>query len=84
MSTTTIFGLTASILTGASMLPQLIKLIKEKKSGEISLLMLVVLLSGLLAWIIYGILKDDWIIIISNSFSLVINLLMLIFSVKYR
>ena len=84
MNTPTMIGIAASALTGASMLPQLLKLLKEKKSGEISLMMLIVLLSGLAAWVVYGILKNDWIIIISNAFSLVINSMMIFFSIKYK
>ncbi len=80
----TIVGLIASIFTGVSLLPQLIKIIKEKKAEAISLGMLAVLFIGLCGWVYYGILKEDWIIIISNSFSLLVNLLICIFSIKYK
>jgi MtN3 and saliva related transmembrane protein len=84
MNSTTIIGIGASILTGISMLPQLIKLIKEKKAEDISLVMLGTLITGLLLWIYYGIVKDDWIITISNSVSAIINLLVLILSLVYK
>ena len=80
----TIVGVVASIATASSLLPQLIKILKEKKAEAISLAMLLVLFIGLAAWIYYGILKKDWIIIISNSFSIVINILIAIFSIKYK
>lgn len=66
------------------MLPQLIKLIKEKKADDISISMLLTLISGLSFWIFYGIKKEDWIIIIANSFSVLINILVLILSIVYK
>ncbi len=84
MDITQIIGIGAGILTSCSMLPQLIKIIREKKADEVSLLMILVLLSGLALWTIYGIMKDDWPIIITNSFSIVVNILLLIFRTKYK
>jgi MtN3 and saliva related transmembrane protein len=84
MNTETIIGIMASIGTAISMLPQLLKTIKEKKAEDISMLMMSVLVAGLGLWVWYGILKNDWIIIISNSFSLSINVLLLIFTARYK
>ncbi|HVG40331.1 MAG TPA: SemiSWEET transporter [Chitinophagaceae bacterium] len=84
MNTTQIIGITAGILTSFSMLPQLIKIIKEKKAESISLLMLIVLITGLTLWMIYGIKKEDWPIIITNAFSILVNVLLTIFRIKYR
>ena len=78
MSPITIIGIGASVLTGISMLPQLIKLLKEKEANDISVIMLITLISGLTLWIWYGIKKEDWIIIISNGVSVLINALVLI------
>ena len=84
MDYTTIVGLVASIATGTSLLPQLIKIIKEKESESVSLLMLLVLFIGLAGWVYYGILKEDWIIIISNSFSLLVNVAIGVLSIRYK
>lgn len=84
MNSDMIIGIGASILTGISMLPQLIKLIKERKANDISLIMLITLISGLTMWVWYGIKKEDWIIIISNGFSMLINILVLILSLVYK
>jgi len=74
MELSTIVGIAASVLTGASLLPQLIKIIREKKEQDISFVMLVILLGGVCLWIWYGFLHEDWIIIISNSASALLNL----------
>ncbi|RYY45935.1 MAG: hypothetical protein EOO06_15505 [Chitinophagaceae bacterium] len=84
MQTETMIGLSASIFTGVSMLPQLVKTYKEKQAGEISYAMLVILIMGLGLWIWYGCVKKDWIIIISNSFSLLVNLNILILNLIYQ
>jgi MtN3 and saliva related transmembrane protein len=77
-------GIAAGIFTAASLLPQLIKIIREKKAETISFGMLLILLAGLGLWISYGILTNDMPLIITNSLSLVINVLIIIFSVKYK
>jgi len=79
-----VIGIIASILAAVSMLPQLIKLIKEKDAENVSVLMLSVLLAGLAFWAYYGILVKDPIIIISNSFSVCLNLAVLFFTLRYK
>lgn len=84
MNHITIVGIAASICTAISMLPQLIKIIKEKKAEAISLFTLIVLFAGIIGWVYYGFLKEDMIIIISNSVSLIINFLLLVLTIKYK
>jgi len=84
MSLITIIGVIASACTALSLLPQLIKLLKEKEAENISLGMLAILFAGLGLWTYYGVLKNDWIIIISNSVSFIINLILTIFAIKYK
>ena len=76
-------GIGAGLLTAFSMLPQLIKVIKEKKAEEISITMVIILIAGLSLWVAYGVLKEDWPLIITNSFSVLVNILLLIFRLKY-
>ena len=84
MKLISIIGVLASACTAISLLPQLVKLLKEKKAENISLGMLAVLFAGLGLWIYYGILKNDWIIIISNAISLTINIVLAAFAIKYK
>ncbi|MEI9943335.1 MAG: SemiSWEET transporter [Chitinophagaceae bacterium] len=77
-------GIGAGILTSVSMLPQLFKIIKEKKADDISYVMLFVLMTGIGGWAWYGVLKEDILIIIFNSFSFLVNLVIIFFSVKYK
>jgi MtN3 and saliva related transmembrane protein len=84
MDKTTIAGIAASVLTGVSMIPQLVKIIKEKKADDISYGMLAVLFTGLCLWVYYGVLKNDLIIIIANGFSAVVNLCIAVMSFRYK
>ena len=84
MDTVTIVGVIASVGTGISSLPQLVKIIHEKKVEGFSFIMLAILCVGLSFWIIYGILKEDWILIASNGFSLLVNLAIAILGMKYK
>lgn len=77
-------GIGAGVCTAVSMLPQLIKLIREKDSTNISLVMLIVLLIGLAGWVWYGILKNDMPIIFTNGFSFLVNSLNIFFALRYK
>ena len=81
---TEIVGIAAGICTGVAMLPQLIKIIREKKAEDISFVMLLVLIVGLGGWVWYGLLREDYPIIITNAFSLLVNFAIVYFSYRYR
>lgn len=80
---TFITGITAGVLTAASMMPQVIKTIKTKKAEHVSLIMLIVLISGVSLWVIYGFMKKDMPVICTNVFSLLVNITMLLLRWKY-
>ena len=84
MNWTQIIGLAAGILTASSLIPQVVKTLKEKKAEDVSLVMLFVLQSGLVLWIVYGFKKDDLPIIATNCFSLLVNITMVILRIKFR
>ncbi|RRA95687.1 SemiSWEET transporter [Paenimyroides viscosum] len=80
----TIIGTIAGILTSISMLPQLIKVVREKEVENLSWGMIVVLLSGVSLWVVYGVMKNELPIIVSNAFSVLVNLTLLIYYFKYK
>lgn len=77
-------GIAAGILTGVSMLPQLVKIIREKDADSVSLPMLLLLCSGLALWVWYGILRKDWPIIVTNGFSFLVNSTIVYLKLYYR
>jgi MtN3 and saliva related transmembrane protein len=64
-------------LTSLSYLPQLQKAMPRNSTSDLSLKMLVVLSAGVCLRIVYGILKDDWVIILANSIGATLSLAML-------
>ncbi len=83
MELTEVIGIIGGIFTSASLLPQLIKIVKEKKVEELSVGMFISLMIGLLLWTYYGILRKDMPIIVTNSFSVLLNFGILFFRFKY-
>lgn len=76
-------GIGAGILTSVSMLPQIIKTFKEKNVEDLSMVMILVLMSGIGCWIWYGILRRDLPIIFTNCFSFLLNAILLFLRFKY-
>lgn len=79
-----ILGLVAGGITSVAMLPQLIKVLKEKDVKDLSLLMILFLIIGLSLWVWYGFLKDELPIILSNAFAVLVNVSLLISYFIYR
>lgn len=79
-----VLGLVAGGITSVAMMPQLIKVIKEKNAEDISVLMLLVLITGLSLWVWYGILQNELPIILSNSFSVLVNITLLICCMMFK
>lgn len=77
-------GILAGILTSASMLPQLFKVIRKKEVDDLSVKMIGILLAGVILWVVYGILKQEWPIILSNTFSAIVNSILLCCYFLYR
>lgn len=84
MDDTKIIGIIAALITGISMIPQLVKIIKEKNAENVSIGMCVVLICGLSLWVWYGIKKEDVPIIATNGFSILTNVLLIYFGRKYK
>jgi MtN3 and saliva related transmembrane protein len=84
MDRLTLIGSAASVLTAVCMLPQLIRIMRNKCANDISYMMLGVLITGVGLWAVYGIMKGDLFIISSNAFSFLVNCIILVLSIKYR
>jgi len=84
MDSTGYIGIVAGVLTSVSLLPQLIKIIKEKKADDISYFTLGVLVTGVATWVWYGVRKSDIPIIVTNAFSVLVNLLVIFFTIRYK
>tara|TARA_Y100000589_G_scaffold293923_1_gene299214 strand:- start:129 stop:395 length:267 start_codon:yes stop_codon:yes gene_type:complete len=78
-----LFGYFAAILTTLAFLPQLIKTLKTKKAEDVSLITLIMFLTGVLSWIIYGYKISSTPILIANIITFILNLLILVFKIAF-
>tara|TARA_Y100001978_G_C23600611_1_gene388551 strand:+ start:288 stop:554 length:267 start_codon:yes stop_codon:yes gene_type:complete len=77
------FGYFAAILTTLAFIPQLLKTLKTKTAEDVSLATLLMFLTGVLAWIIYGIQISSMPILIANAVTFLLNFLILVFKLIY-
>lgn len=77
-----ILGMLAAALTSLSYLPQLRKAMPRNSTSDLSLKMLVALSAGLCLWVAYGVLKDDWVIMLANSIGAILSLAVLGFKIR--
>ena len=77
------FGYFAAVLTTLAFIPQLIKTLKTKKADDVSLTTLIMFLTGVAAWIIYGIQISSKPILIANTITFLLNFLILVFKLIY-
>ena len=73
----------ATCFAVSSTLPQIMKAIRTKKSDDVSIRFILILIIGLMLWVIYGIGKDDIVLILGNSAGMGLNICLLFLEVKY-
>jgi MtN3 and saliva related transmembrane protein len=62
----TYLGFLAGALTSTGYLPQIVKGYRTKKMHDVSLLMPAVLGVGMFLWLVYGLAREDVVIIVAN------------------
>jgi MtN3 and saliva related transmembrane protein len=78
-----IIGFAATCFAVSSTVPQIGKALKTKKSDDVSIRFIIVLIIGLSLWVVYGYGKNDIVLIIGNSTAVALNTFMLYLKVKY-
>jgi MtN3 and saliva related transmembrane protein len=79
-----ILGYSAGAITSLTFLPQVIKTWKVKSAKDISLLMFIIAAVNEVMWIIYGVLLDNWVIILTNIIVLSMALTMIYFKLRFK
>jgi MtN3 and saliva related transmembrane protein len=77
-----VLGMLAAALNSLSYLPQLQKAMPRDSTTDLSLKMLTALSAGLCLWVVYGIQKQDWVIILANSTGATLSLAVLGFKIR--
>lgn len=84
MELITLLGFSAATLTTGASFPQLMKVVRTKRTGDLSFLMCMMVVAGIVLWIAYGLIVKDWPIIIANSIALASYGIILGFKIKYK
>ena len=71
------FGIAAAVLSTAAFIPQVLKTWKTKKAEDVSYALLVAFCSGCFCWVIYGYLIQAYAVLIANTITLSLNLVIL-------
>ena len=82
MNYVNIIGFIAGTLTTIAFVPQVIKIWKTKSAKDISLGMFVILCTGIILWIVYGILVKSLPVVVANATTLVFALSILVLKMK--
>lgn len=62
-------GIFAALFTTVANIPQTYIIIREKSTEHVSVTTYFILLTGTLFWVYYGVLKEDWPLILTNAFT---------------
>jgi MtN3 and saliva related transmembrane protein len=82
MDLSDIVGSVAAVLTTASFLPQAVHVLRARDTRAISLTMYAMFTVGISLWGIYGLMTDQWSIIIANGITFVMAALILVMKVR--
>lgn len=79
-----IIGLIAAILTTSAYIPQVYKTWKTKSAGNISLTMYLAMFLGIILWLVYGIHLNSFAMIVANSVTAILTLIIISFKLRYK
>ena len=80
----TVLGLVAGGLTTASFVPQVRKIWKTKSAEDVSLLMFAAFCVGVSLWLVYGFMKGEVAIIVTNAVTLALGAAIVWMKLKYK
>ena len=83
-STSNLLGLVAGTLTTVAFVPQVVKAWRTRSTHDISLGMFALFSSGLVLWLVYGVMIDSLPIVVSNIITLALALTILFFKLRYK
>lgn len=79
----TYLGFLAGALTSTGYLPQIVKGFRTKKMRDVSLLMPAILGVGMLLWLVYGLAREDIVIVVANVVGSSLTAILVAMKMKY-
>jgi MtN3 and saliva related transmembrane protein len=83
MEGVTLLGLIAGTLTTVSVLPQVVKAWKTRHTKDVSLIMFLILFTGVALWFVYGLLIGDVPVVVANGITMVFVMTMIVFKIRF-
>jgi MtN3 and saliva related transmembrane protein len=84
MNKIAILGYAAAFVSTASFAPQAIKIIKSRKTKDISLGMYLLTVTGFALWLAFGFFQRQWPLVLSNSICLLLSAFILMMKLLPR
>jgi MtN3 and saliva related transmembrane protein len=80
----TYIGIAAATCTTVAFLPQVIKVLRTRRTEDISLLMYLIFLFGVILWFTYGICLNNTPIIYANAVTIILAAVIVVMKLKYK
>ena len=78
------YGYVAAFLTTIAFLPQVLRIYRTRSSDDVSIIMLIFFITGLLFWVVYGFLSSSLPVLVANLITLLFNLVILVMKFIYK
>ncbi len=78
-----LIGFTAGLIVSLSLLPQVVKSLKSKKTKDLSIMWLLISLFAQVLWATYGILKGAWPLLVTSIVVSIMNFVLIGLKRKY-
>ena len=79
-----IIGMSAAVLTTLAFVPQVLKVIKLKKTDGLSLNTYIIFTLGVGLWFIYGFFKNSLSMVLGNGITLILSMIILVYIVREK
>lgn len=84
MTNAEVLGYAAGALTAFTFLSQVIKTWREKAAKEVSLYMFIIAFVNEILWLAYGVMINNWVIMLTNAIMLGMSGIMIFLKLKYN
>ncbi|MCK9531531.1 MAG: SemiSWEET transporter [Gammaproteobacteria bacterium] len=84
MDTLNTLGLVAGSLTTLAFVPQVVKIWRTRSADDISTVMFLLFSTGVLLWLLYGIVLNALPVIVANGVTLVLAVMVLVLKFRFR
>lgn len=78
-----IIGMVAAFLTTVAYMPQVLRVLKTRDTRAISLGMYSLMTTGIVLWLVYGVMIESWPIIIGNAVTLTLASIILWMKLRF-